>query len=115
MIEDEKSLISIPEFKRMFAMYFKAETKAELIYNKLLPHITCYHINNEVYDEIPHELSGERSTKKMVSIQKLSRFIDAFNFYPVRVNKIKSKNASNELTYIMSSNYSSNLATKVDK
>ena len=90
-------------------MYFKAETKADIIYTKLLPHISVYHINNEVYDEVPYELSGERSTKKMVSIQKLSRFIDAFNFYPVRVNKIKNKNASNELTYIMSSNFASGI------
>ena len=41
----------------------------------------------------------------MVSIQKMSRFIDAFNFYPVRVNKIRNKNASNNLTSIMHSGY----------
>ena len=49
----------------------------------------------------------------MVSIQKLSKFIDAFNFYPVRVNKIKSKNASTGLTYVMSSGYTSSLINNV--
>ena len=56
MIEDEKSLISISDFKRMFAMYFKAEVKADIIYSKLLPFITVYHVNNEVYEEMPKDV-----------------------------------------------------------
>jgi Ca2+-binding EF-hand superfamily protein len=39
----------------------------------------------------------------VVRIQKLTQFIDLFNFYPVKVNKLRSKNDSNELTYVMSS------------
>jgi|LauGreDrversion4_2_1035121.scaffolds.fasta_scaffold157751_1 Ca2+-binding EF-hand superfamily protein len=30
-------------------------------------------------------------------------FIDLFNFYPVQVGKLRQKNESNELTYVMSS------------
>ena len=56
LIEDEKSLISIPDFKRMFAMYFKAEVKADIIYTKLLPFITVYHINGDVYEEVPKDM-----------------------------------------------------------
>jgi hypothetical protein len=32
------------------------------------------------------------------------KFIDLFNFYPVQVNKLRYKNDSNELTYVMSGN-----------
>ena len=56
MIEDEKSLISIPDFKRMYAMYFKAEAKADIIYNKLLPFITVYQMKNEVFEEMPNDV-----------------------------------------------------------
>ena len=99
----------------MFQMYFKAETKADIIYTKLLPHITVYNVHDQVYEELPDDLKDKITSKKMVSIQKLSRFIDAFNFYPVRVNKIKNKNSSNELTYIMTSNTTSNLSRSRDK
>ena len=40
----------------------------------------------------------------MISIQKLSKFIDGFNFAPVKVHKIHHKNESNEMTHIMTSN-----------
>ena len=39
----------------------------------------------------------------MVVIQKLTQFIDMFNFYPIKVHKVRHKNDSNELTYVMSS------------
>ena len=42
-------------------------------------------------------------SNKMVVIQKLTQFIDLFNFYPVKVNKLRQKNDSNELTYVMNS------------
>lgn len=42
MIEDEKSLISIEEFRKMFFTYFKGEVKADLIYEKLLPFIVVW-------------------------------------------------------------------------
>ena len=46
----------------------------------------------------------------MVSIQKLSIFIDGFNFSPVKVGQIHFKNGSTEMTYIMSSNAKGSLA-----
>lgn len=42
-------------------------------------------------------------TNKFVKIQLLTQFIDFFNFYPLRVGKIRQKNDSNELTYVMNS------------
>lgn len=42
--------------------------------------------------------------KFIVRIQLLTQFIDLLNFYPVKVGKLRYKNDSNELTYIMSSN-----------
>ena len=47
---------------------------------------------------------------KMVSIKKLSIFIDGFNFSPVKVSNIHFKNGSTEMTYIMSSNTKGDLA-----
>ena len=40
----------------------------------------------------------------MVSIQKLSLFIDGFNFSPIKVSNIHFKNDSNEMTYVMTNN-----------
>lgn len=40
MIEDEKSLIQIDDFRKLFFTYFKGELKANLLYEKLLPFIT---------------------------------------------------------------------------
>lgn len=49
----------------------------------------------------------------MISILKFTKFIDMYNYYPLKMEKIKDKNDSNELSYIMSSNthgsYKSNL------
>jgi len=33
----------------------------------------------------------------------LTQFIDLFNFYPVKVGKLRYKNDSNEVTYVMNS------------
>jgi len=44
------------------------------------------------------------TNKKMVSVQQLTQFIDMFNYYPIQVNKLRQKNDSNELTFVMSSN-----------
>ena len=46
----------------------------------------------------------------MVSIRKLTEFIDSFNFYPVKVNKILYKNRSKDMTYVMTSNTKGSLA-----
>ena len=51
MIEDEKSLISIDEFRKMFFTYFKGEFKAQLLYEKLLPFITVWEHDGEVYED----------------------------------------------------------------
>ena len=48
----------------------------------------------------------------MVSIQKLTKFIDSFNFSPINVAHINYKNDSNEMTYVMTSNVKGSLAQK---
>lgn len=40
---------------------------------------------------------------EVARIEKLTSFIDLFNYYPVRVGKLKNKNDSNELTFVMNS------------
>jgi len=52
MIEDEKSLISIDEFRKMFFTYFKGEFKAGLLYEKLLTFITVWELDGEVYEDL---------------------------------------------------------------
>ena len=37
MIEDEKALIQVDEFRKIFFTFFKGEVKASIIYEKLLP------------------------------------------------------------------------------
>ena len=50
MIDDEKSLISVDEFRKMFFTFFKGEFKASLLYDKLLPHITVWNIGDKVFN-----------------------------------------------------------------
>ena len=52
MIEDEKSLISIEEFRKMFFTYFKGEYKAGLLYEKVLPFITVWEIDGDVLEDL---------------------------------------------------------------
>ena len=116
MIDDEKSLISIDEFRKMFFTYFKSESKAQtnVMFEKLLPYVSVLNIGDNIYNVV-NEIREEDKVaepEKMVSIQKLSTFIDSFNFAAVKVNKIRSKNASNEMTYVMTSNTKSDLANK---
>lgn len=47
---------------------------------------------------------SKQGMKFIVRIQLLTQFIDLFNFYPVKVDNLRYKNDSNELTYVMSSN-----------
>lgn len=84
MIEDEKSLISIEEFRKMFFTYFKGEYKAGLLYDKVLPFITVWVIDGNVVEDPANKDSGQ--AEKVVSVQKLSIFIDSFNFFPVKVD-----------------------------
>lgn len=51
----------------------------------------------------------------MISIQKLAKFIDVFNYYPIHVNSLKSKNASDELTFVMTSNTRSSFVKNSDQ
>ena len=86
-------------------MYFKGENKSAKIYDKLLPFITIYLVGEEVKDVEPPEVDGIRAPYvTMISIQKLGKFIDIFNFYPIHVGGIRKKNHSDELTFIMNSN-----------
>ena len=86
----------------MFFTFFKGEQKATLVYEKLLPCIVIYYAKKVVHDKRPDLPDDEIRVR--VSIPKLSKFIDAFNFYPLRVNEIHKKNDSEGLTYIMTQN-----------
>lgn len=112
MIDDEKSLISVEEFRKMFFMYFKGEYKAQMLYEKLSPHICVWNIGDKVFNSQSEMTNSDQliEAEKMVSIRKLTEFIDSFNFYPVKVNKIHYKNVSKDMTYVMTSNTKSSLA-----
>jgi Ca2+-binding EF-hand superfamily protein len=114
MIEDEKSLIQPEEFRKMFFTFFKGEQKAHILYDKLIPHVSVFNIGDLVFDDPSEMTSSDQliEAQKMVSVQKLSKFIDGFNFYPLKVCSIRQKNDSNEMTYIMSSNTVGSLAEK---
>ncbi len=89
-------------FKRMFFTFFKGERSAYQIYEMLVPAIS------EHYDEVNNVKIQDTDPRasdlnKFVMIQLLTQFIDLFNYYPVKVNKLRSKNDSNELTYVMTS------------
>ena len=112
MIDDEKSLISIDEFRKLFFTYFKGEQKATNLYDRLLPFLTVWNIGDHVFND-PSEITSTNQlieAEKMVSVRKFSQFIDSFNFYPVKVDQIHFKNDSNEMTYIMTSNAKGSLA-----
>ena len=82
LISDDKSLIQADDFKKMFFTFFKGEAKANYIYERLLPFITVWYIGDKVYND-PSEMTHPDQlleADKMVSIQKLSKFIDGFNF-----------------------------------
>ncbi len=40
---------------------------------------------------------------EVARISALTQFIDLFNYWPVKVSKVRHKNDSNELTYVMNS------------
>jgi hypothetical protein len=101
LIDDERSLISVPEFKSIFFTYFKDGQKSSSIYEKLLEYIKCFVVDDKVCDTEPE--NGDKF-ETMVSIQKLSKFIDVFNYYPIYVTNLRKKNDSDELTFVMTSN-----------
>lgn len=80
----------------------------------MLGAITCYVVNEEVLDTRP-EAKDETEYETMVSIQKLAKFIDVFNYYPIYVNSLKKKNDSDELCFIMTSNTRGSLLKKEEE
>jgi hypothetical protein len=83
MIEDERGLVLPDVFRKMFFTFFKGEQYAYQVFEMLLPIIT------EWYDEATDTLAGEGQGTQMVVIQKLTRFIDLFNYYPIKVHKVR--------------------------
>ena len=62
MIEDERSLLSIDEFRRLFYTYFKGEARADIIFEQMLPCLIMYEMpNKEVSATEP--TSGDYKTR----------------------------------------------------
>lgn len=92
-IEDERGVIEVGDFDKMWFTFFKGEKHAKIVFDKLLPTLVV-----------------KTDGRDMVSVIKLGRFIDIYNYFPVKANDFLSKNASNEMTYVMTSNTRSSLA-----
>ena len=95
----------------MFFTFFKGEFRAATLYDLVLPFIIIWNIQDKIFDK-ENEMTPDQllKAKRMVSIQKLSMFIDGFNFSPVKIDKILHKNNSIDMTNIMTSNTRSSLA-----
>lgn len=102
MIDDEQGVCSVEIFKQLFFTYFKGEPSANQVYEMLLPLVTTYF--DEGTKTLSEKQNAAESLTRVVLIVKLTQFIDLFNYYPVRVHKVRYKNDSNELTYVMNSN-----------
>ena len=50
---------------------------------------------------IPANDSRASKENEVARIERLTSFIDLFNYYPIKVQKLRYKNDSNELTYVM--------------
>lgn len=75
---------------------------AYFVYDMLIPLVTKF------YDDESAKVLEESDPRcnennRVVVIQLLTKFIDLFNYYPIKISKLKYKNDSNEFTYIMSS------------
>lgn len=79
----------------------------------MLPCIIVYYANKEVFENKPD--LPEEEVQIRISIPKLAKFIDAFTYYPLKVNTIHSKNHSSELTYIMTANKIGCLAREAER
>lgn len=88
----------------MWFSFFKAEEHAEKIYEMLAPKLIVLEqedgsiIDLEELEKVPENSTG------YISAVKLMQFIDLFNYYPINATKLRLKNDSNELTYVMTSN-----------
>ena len=69
----------------------------------MLTPIVTEHFDIEKNQKIDSTDSKATESNKFVRINLLTQFIDLFNFYPVKVGKLRYKNDSNEFTYIMNS------------
>ena len=102
MIEDEKGLVSLDIFKKMFFTFFKGERYAYQIYEMLQPAVSV-HWDERKDCQIDSNSDQANESNKFIQIQLLTKFIDLFNFYPVQVGKLRQKNDSNEVTFVMTS------------
>ena len=100
MIEDEKGHVSPEVFKKLFFTFFKGERYGYQVYEMLAPIVSEHYIDGKVLKSDDKRANDDN---KVIIIQKLTQFIDMFNFYPIKVHKVRYKNDSNELTYIMNS------------
>lgn len=100
-IEDERGLMKVDDFKKMFfTAYGRVSMKNKtIVYNMLLPTIMA---DMDQLEPRKSKLFKEKRPTPManissfVSIGKLSRFIDFFNYVPVKVNEWHHKNESSE-------------------
>lgn len=100
MIEDERGLCTLNQFNSMFFSFFKGDPNAKTIYEMLEPCVTIF------YDALSNKEIKESEAKpeqKFIKIQLLTKFIDLYNFFPLRVYNLKHKNTSDEMTQVMSS------------
>ena len=101
MIDDEQGVCSVDVFKQLFFTYFKGEPSANQVYEMLLPQVTSY--LDESSKTLHEKQNSQGTLTRVVIIVKLTQFIYLFNYYPIRVHKVRYKNDSNELTYVMNS------------
>ena len=98
MIEDETGLIPLDDFRKLFFTYFKGNDHESKVFSELVPSLTIVKEDGSIW----------------VQILKFTSFIDMYNYYPLKMQSIKDKNDSNELSYIMSSNTRGNYKNKLN-
>jgi hypothetical protein len=99
-IDDERGLVGVNIFRKMFFTFFKGEKSSHQVYEMLWPCIREY-FN---YETDCTTTAQDPNGSEIARIVALTAFIDLFNYYPLRVCKVRYKNDSNELTFIMNSN-----------
>jgi hypothetical protein len=112
MIEDSRGLFPLDTFKGMWFTYFKGETEAANIYEKILPFICVVEDKNGNLISVESLKTDPLIEKCIVSAERFMKFIDMFNYFPVQVNKLRHKNDSNHLTMVLTSNTKASLDSK---
>ena len=82
MIQDERGLVDVETFKKMFFTFFKGERGANQIYEMLQPAVSV-HWDLVSDKQIKSSDPLANQCNKFIKIQLLTIFIDLFNFYPV--------------------------------